>query len=92
MKKTIILLSFIGFCSVGFSQTNIANNNNTNTVKAINVSFNNGSMKAVRVGEKIQTTMEGVVKYKKEYTPEYPQLMIDPEKLLITNDNATKNN
>lgn len=35
MKKTIVFFGFIGFCSVGFSQTIISNNSDTTTQKEV---------------------------------------------------------
>mgnify|MGYP006104605965 CR=1 FL=1 len=72
MKKTIFLLGFIGFSAICFSQTANSNLISTTPVKASGVTFNNGSMKAVKIGEKIQITVNGEVKYKKDYTPKYP--------------------
>jgi hypothetical protein len=93
MKKTIILFGFIGFCSIGFSQTTISNNNNNSTATDVKtVVVNKANLKPVRIGEKIQTTVEGVVKHSKTYKPQYPVSMIDPEKQPIKNNNQLLNN
>ena len=92
MKKTIFLLGFIGFSAICFSQTANSNLISTTPVKASGVTFNNGSMKVVRIGEKIQTTEEGEVLYQKAYTQKYPAPLIDPNKQTVIKTNPVNNN
>ena len=91
MKKTIIVLAFISFSAVGFSQTAVANDNTSTTTVTTNTVGLVGQ-KAVKLGEKIQITEKGVVKYEKDYTPEYPQPLIWPEKQPVKNNNQPQNN
>ena len=66
---------------------------NNNTVKnAVTLSSNNSVVRPVLLGEKIQTTTKGVVRYSEDYKSEYPQAMVEPKKQPLTNNNATKNN
>lgn len=91
MKKTIILLGFIGFSAIGFSQSTAANNSSTTITLANNALEDMAKLTPIKIGEKIQTTENGNVKYSKTYTPQYPVLMIDPEKQPIKNDTQIQN-
>ena len=73
MKKTIILLGFISFSAVAFSQAEVVKTNyNNNSTKAELIALDKAGFKPVKLGEKIQTTMNGVVRHSEDYKPEYP--------------------
>jgi len=93
MKKTIILLGFIGFSVAGFSQSTVSNNNdNKDATQQKGSVTNKTGMKATRLGEKIQVTEGGIVKFSKEYKPKYPAPMINPEKQPVKNIHQIKIN
>ncbi len=94
MKKNVFLLGFLCFSVVSFSQTVIDNNNDnsSSTDKAKLIALDKAGFKPAKIGEKIQVTIEGEVKYSKKFKPKYPATMVDPEKLTITNTNQLNNN
>lgn len=95
MKKTSILLAFIAFSLVGFSQTANTNNNGNGIIvkkQTLPLGSDASKYRAVRIGEKIQITEEGVVKHQKVYAPQYPTPMIDPEKQPVKINLQPQNN
>ncbi|MDG1476278.1 MAG: hypothetical protein P8Q14_03965 [Vicingaceae bacterium] len=93
MNKTIILLAFIGFSVAGFSQSTVSNNSEHKDAaqQKVNVT-NKAGLKAVKLGEKIQVTEEGVVRFSEQYTPKYPASMVEPEKKTVKNIHQIKIN
>jgi len=92
MKKAIILLGFIGFSAVCFSQTATVNKNSAITANAKKVAVDKTGLKPIVIGEKIQITEGGVVRFSKPYTPKYPTHMTGPDTQPIKKANTTNTN